>query len=267
MTGSAGFGHVLVSGLTNSAYGEEGLSLPKTHLEPPTVLRYAPSTSSVSTLDKRRKSDSIGFGPRWCSAEHGFGPRWCSAEHGFTLIELMIALFIFGMIAAAGVSLLAFSVKAQETTKARLADIGASERLSALLSADLAQVVPRISRDERGAPVPAFRSDSNVLISYIRSGWGGSGITHNGLQRVQWRLVDGQLVRAAADRTDGIATGTPNVMAAGVAQVRLRFRDKDGWRDRWDTTQASALPRALELTVTPKHGPPLTRMFIVGTGR
>jgi general secretion pathway protein J len=264
---SAGFGHVLATGLANSAFGEEGLSLPKTHLEPPTVLRYAPSTSSVSTLDKRRKSDSIGFGPRWCSTEHGFCPRWCSAEHGFTLIELMIALFIFGMIAAAGVSLLAFSVKAQETTKARLADIAASERLSALLSADLAQVVPRISRDERGAPVPAFRSDSNVLISYVRSGWGGSGITHNGLQRVEWRLVDGQLVRAAADRTDGIATGTPNVMAADVAQVRLRFRDKDGWRDRWDATQASAVPRALELTVTPKHGPPLTRLFIVGTGR
>jgi general secretion pathway protein J len=277
MTRSAGFDHVLVSGLTNSAYGEEGLSLPKTHREPRTVLRYAPSTSSVSTLDKRRKSDPIGFAPRWCSAEHGFtlrwcsaehgfAPRWCSAEHGFTLIELMIALFIFGMIATAGVSLLAFSVKAQEVTKARLADIGASERLSALLSADLAQVVPRISRDERGAPVPAFRSDRTVLIGYVRGGWGTSGTAHNGLQRVEWRLVEGQFRRATAEMADGPTNSEPSVMAADVAQVRLRFRTKDGWRDRWDATQASAVPRALELTVIPKHGASLTRLFIVGTG-
>jgi general secretion pathway protein J len=252
---SARFGHVLASGLTNSAYGEEGLSLPKTHLEPPTILRYAPSTSSVSTLDKRRKSDSIGF-----------GPRWCSAEHGFTLVELMVALFIFGMIAAAGVSLLAFSVKAQETAKARLAEIGASERLSALLSADLVQVVPRVSRDTRGAAVPAFRSDEGVLIGYIRGGWGAISSGHNGLQRVEWRLVGGQLVRAAAEMADGAAAGEPTVMAADVAQVRLRFRDKEGWRDRWDATQASTVPRALELTITPKYGASLTRLFIVGTG-
>ncbi len=187
-------------------------------------------------------------------------------EHGFTLIELMIALLIFGMIAAAGVSLLAFSVKAQGMTKARLADIGAGERLSALLSADLAQVVPRVSRDERGLPVPAFRSDGNLIIGYTRGGWSGNGMAHNGLQRVEWQLVANQFSRATAAMADGAATGEPRVMAADVAQVRLRFRTKDGWRDHWDATQASAVPRALELTVIPKQGPPLTRLFIVGTG-
>ena len=51
-------------------------------------------------------------------------------EAGFTLIEVMIALMIFGMIAAAGVALLAFSVRAQGASGAALDDIGAINRLS-----------------------------------------------------------------------------------------------------------------------------------------
>jgi hypothetical protein len=50
---------------TQSAHGEEGLSLSKTRLEPPTVLRDEPSTSSVSPQDERvdlKSSCSSGLG-------------------------------------------------------------------------------------------------------------------------------------------------------------------------------------------------------------
>ena len=53
-------------------------------------------------------------------AEHGFTPAKRSAEHGFTLVEVMIALMIFGMLAAAGVAILTFSVRAQTATGKRL---------------------------------------------------------------------------------------------------------------------------------------------------
>ena len=76
-----------------------------------------------------------------------------SGEAGFTLVEVMVSLMTFGMIAAAGVAILSFSVKAQSSTGARLDDISALTRTMSILSADLAQASNRSSRDESGTSV------------------------------------------------------------------------------------------------------------------
>ncbi len=83
-------------------------------------------------------------------------PWVSSAEAGFTLIELLVSLLIFGMLAAAGVALLSFSVKAQDVASARLAEMGDLRRMSAILTSDLAQAAPRLWRDENGLAKPVF---------------------------------------------------------------------------------------------------------------
>lgn len=45
------------------------------------------------------RDDESGFTPLWRSAEKGFKSLWRSAENGFTLIELMVALAIFSLVA------------------------------------------------------------------------------------------------------------------------------------------------------------------------
>ncbi|MGJ3629875.1 PulJ/GspJ family protein [Sphingomonas sp. MMS24-JH45] len=73
----------------------------------------------------------------------------------------MIALAIFGMIAAAGVALLAFSVPAPATTDGVLDDLGAMNRLASILTADLAQAQDRPTRRRAGSrcpPSPAPRT-------------------------------------------------------------------------------------------------------------
>jgi general secretion pathway protein J len=49
-------------------------------------------------------------------------------EAGFTLVELMVSLMIFGMLSAAGVALLSFSVRAQEAAESRLGDLAQLRR-------------------------------------------------------------------------------------------------------------------------------------------
>ena len=182
-----------------------------------------------------------------------------SAINGFTLIEVIVALFIFAMLASAGVSLLSFTVKAQAVSASVLADVSDNRRLSAILVADLGQAVPRVSRDISGVPRPAFEADQDALVmAYVR---GGSRPQH-----VEIRLDKGTLIRIAAPYVDGAATDVPMTLETDVERVRLRFRTKTNWSDNWDSERTDTLPRAIELTITRRGEAPVERLFLVGTG-
>jgi len=111
---------------------------------------------------------------------------------GFTLVEMLIALTIFGMLTAAGVALLTLTVRTQATSERLLDQVGELRRAGALLTADLGQAAPRLSRDRDGRPRPAFlgaAGDGELLLALVR---GGSD--EEPLQRVEYRLRDGRLL-------------------------------------------------------------------------
>jgi general secretion pathway protein J len=189
-------------------------------------------------------------------------------EAGFTLVELIIALLIFGMLAAAGVGLLTYSVQAQAVTTQRLEDVAAERRLTAILTNDLAQAIPRISRDLIGATEPAFRGGQGpVILRYVRAGWSNSGdATRSGIQRVEWRIDKGRLERITRPIVDGAANADPIVMADNIERVALRFRNEGVWQSDWTPSDPLELPEAVELTMTRKGEAALTRLFLAGSG-
>lgn len=203
------------------------------------------------------------------SAEHGFTPPRRSAEHGFTLIEVMVALMIFGMIAAAGVALLAFSVRAQGATDAATDDIAAVNRLSAILTADLAQAQDRPTRDVAGVRLPAFTgaNGGTPLLRFVRAGWSNpDGAARSDLQKVEYRLSDGAIERVGYPALDGAAPMPPAVILDRVRAVTMRFRYAGAWGDRWDGTPVAALPQAVEMIATRQDGTAWRMLFLVGTG-
>lgn len=215
---------------------------------------------------RMERSAEHGFDSVRRSAEHGFDSFRRSAEHGFTLVEVMIALLIFGMIAAAGVAMLSFSIRAQEVAGARLDDLGAVERLSSILSADLAQAVDRPVRDERGIRLPAFAGKAGG-IRLVRGGWSNlDDAPRASLQKVEYRLDGGSIDRIAYPMLDGADPFAPAAMLDGVKAITLRYRFNGAWSDRWDGTQGAPLPNAVELVVTRRDGTVLRALFLVGTG-
>lgn len=187
-------------------------------------------------------------------------------EAGFTLVEVMVALMIFGMIAAAGVAILSFSVRAQAASAARLDDTAALSRTVAALSADLAQALPRPARDEGGALRPAFGGEVNG-ISLVRGGWTNlDAAPRASAQKVAWRLDGTTLARLGYPRLDGAAPLPPTPMLTGVREARFRFRYAGAWSDRWDGAGGVPLPQALELTVVRADGARYRAMFLVGAG-
>ncbi|WP_375426863.1 type II secretion system minor pseudopilin GspJ [uncultured Sphingomonas sp.] len=192
-------------------------------------------------------------------------------EQGFTLVEVLVALMIFGMIAAAGVAMLSFSVRAQGATKAKLDDVAALGRTASILSADLAQAIDRPTRDEAGTRLPAFLGEAggsaSPMLRVVRGGWSNlDGAARPGVQKVAYRVANGTLERLAYPMLDGAASLAPAALVTGLADARLRYRYRGAWSDRWDGANGAPLPSAVELRLIRTDGREYRQLFLVGSG-
>ena len=191
-------------------------------------------------------------------------------RNGFTLVELLVSLLIFAMLSAAGVTLLRFSVGAQNLADARLGRLAQLRRAGALLAGDLAQAAPRLSRDEAGARRPAFvggtGEGSGAMLAFVRLGVENfEGSARPSLRKVEYRLVDGRFQRRSWTYVDGAAPASETRLLDGVRRIRLRYRDGKGeWRDRWNPTAPVELPRAVELVMDVEGEGSIRQIFLAG---
>ena len=189
-------------------------------------------------------------------------------RNGFTLVELMVALLIFGLLSAAGVGLLSFGVDTRERASERIDGLAAMLRTRSLLTADLAQAAPRLYRRDDGTVMPAFRAgEDGALLAFVRRGWANDDDEPRAsLQRVEYRLHGGQLERIAFPYVDGAKPGPTAVLLTGVRAVELRYRHRGAWRDRWDSDRPDAMPQAIEAIIALEDAPELRQLFLVGAG-
>jgi general secretion pathway protein J len=200
---------------------------------------------------------------------------------GFTLLELLVAMAVFAIMAIAaygGLRNVLFTRAAVETENRRLAMV----QLAVFrLEQDVTQILPRGVRDEYGDPQPALRGniqDSEALL-FTRSGWDNPlGQPRATLQRVAYRLRDGRLWRLHWDVLDrgGLAEPREIMLLDRVRDLRLRFLDEDdAWRNDWpppaDQTASpdgkerklppDPLPRAVEISLTLEDWGEITRLL------
>lgn len=191
-----------------------------------------------------------------------------ASEGGFTLVELMVSLLIFAMLSAAGVALLSFSVRATGAANERLTEVAALRRVNALMSADLAQAVPRPFRDSAGLERAAFAGGSSTTaFTLVRGGWSNPDLLpRSSLQRVEYRLVGDRLERLAWPHVDGAEPLPPAALLSGVSTLSLRFRNDGEWRDSWDPERVDALPDAIEVVADVAGLGSVRQLFVVGVG-
>ena len=191
-------------------------------------------------------------------------------EHGFTLVELLVSLFIFALLSAAGVALLSFSVRAQETAEIELGRIADLRRTGALLAGDLAQAAARPWRDENGESRPAFFGSTGEregpILAFVRRGAENlEDAPRPSVQRIEYRLAGDRLERRSWTMIDGAPSRPESAMLDGVRRIRLRYRDRSGeWRDRWDPTALTDLPRAVEMVVDGDEAGATRMVFLTG---
>jgi general secretion pathway protein J len=187
---------------------------------------------------------------------------------GFTLVEVLIALLIFGLIAAGGVAMLRFSVDNRAAMKT-VSDRGtALQRARQLIRADLAQAAPRGARDPTGQAEPAFLGGrSDRLLTLTRAGWSNIGDRpRSSLQRVDYQLVDGRLERVIHQQLDGGETMQPQVLYEGVTEVSITFLSGGFESPIWPANEQRQMPDAVRIDMNLEGYGPVSQWFLVGGG-
>jgi general secretion pathway protein J len=191
-----------------------------------------------------------------------------SGTKGFTLIEVLLALAIFGII-----SVLAYRATAALTDgEARLSTEAQRWRnLEALFTrfeADIRQAVPRDSRaGARTEPAwLALQADAAGNAALVFSRAGAEFADEPGIagQRIGYRLRGHAVEIAYWPQLDNAADRQPAVytLVDGVTAFRIAYLSRAGaWRDSWPLQGEAALPRAVRVDLKLDSGEEIERWF------
>jgi general secretion pathway protein J len=191
-----------------------------------------------------------------------------SGTKGFTLIEVLLALAIFGII-----SVLAYRATAALTDgEARLSTEAQRWRnLEALFTrfeADIRQAVPRDSRaGARTEPAwLALQADAAGNAALVFSRAGAEFVDEPGIagQRIGYRLRGHAVEIAYWPQLDNAADRQPAVytLVDGVTAFRIAYLSRAGaWRDSWPLQGEAALPRAVRVDLKLDSGEEIERWF------
>lgn len=195
-------------------------------------------------------------------------------QSGFTLLELLVALGIFALLAAMAYSGLTSVMAARKMTTEH------AERLSQLqmaflwLGRDIEQAINRPIRNEYGEVRPAMLGveTGRYQLELTHTGWRNpAGRARSNLQRVAYGLRDGNLLRIYWNVLDRAQDSAPleSVLLEGVDKLELRFlNDRNQWQNSWPSSQLGGVasvtpPRAVEVTLETKAEGRITRLFRV----
>ncbi|MEM8772951.1 MAG: type II secretion system minor pseudopilin GspJ [Pseudomonadota bacterium] len=207
-------------------------------------------------------------------------------QRGLSLPELLVALFVFALIASVGV----YAVRLAVDGRAQLLET--DERLRdwqlarLIVRQDLIQVAARTVRNEFGEPLAgpfigglgfsgrAPVSGETPLVAFVRGGWTNFGAEspRSTLQYVEYLVIEDKIIRRTRPYLDD-ARNQPTderILFHDARNVELSFllgetsRGLD-WTQDWPTAgSVAAAPKAVRLTLTTKRFGDLEQLFWLG---
>ncbi len=195
-------------------------------------------------------------------------------DDGFTLVELMVALVIFALIATTSATFLFQTLGSKQQLEDRTDAIGKLRVARTLLKMDLLQLSSRPVRGRYGDSAGAsFHGGDARLgepyLSLVRDGADNPDalLTRSTLEQVSYVIKGTSLVRRTSARLDP-ASNTPvqeKILLTGVKSASIRFLMNHEWTN-WLEPEgaASVFPAAVSLTLDLEDIGPVEQIFLTG---
>ena len=182
---------------------------------------------------------------------------------GFTLIEVLVALALFGIMSAIAYTTLGQTVSNAEMIGERMDRLQSIQRTMRYLTHDLTMASARPVRDELGEccePALAVATASDFLLAVTHGGWANpAGLPRGTLQRSVYILEEDRLMRSYFTVLDATYNNTPisTEILDGVLGLEFNMLQDNGQTvNQWPPLGAAGLvghrsrPRAVEIILT-----------------
>jgi general secretion pathway protein J len=192
------------------------------------------------------------------------------AARGFTLIEVLVALLVFALLAGFGYRGLGAVLDAGERVTAETGKWRDLALAFEHMRLSFAQVVERPIRDRNDAEAPAFqavsatRNSSEALVAFTRMGYAGHEGAAADQQRVGFRLRDDRLELLAWPVLDQAPHTEPLsvTLLAGVRELSFAYLHEKKWHASWPIAESTAQhPAAVQVTLRLASGERFQRVF------
>ncbi|HFD80150.1 MAG TPA: type II secretion system protein GspJ [Gammaproteobacteria bacterium] len=162
----------------------------------------------------------------------------CRAAGGFTLLELLVSLSIFALVAAMAYGGLQSVLNTQDQTEQQSQRMAQLQLVYRLMQRDLEQLVDRGIRNEFGDPVGALVGGSGYDgVEFTRGGHPNpAGFLRSDLLRVAYVPDQDTLLRRTWRVLDRSQDSQPDeqVLVEHMQSFRIRFLGQNReWQDRW----------------------------------
>jgi len=158
----------------------------------------------------------------------------------FTLIEVLVALAIFGVLSVLAYQALGQSLSNAELLGDRMDRLRAIQQTMRLLGQDLVQTTPRPVRDPlTGGIIGSIRTEpgTEFALEVTRGGWPNpAGMPRGTLQRVAYKIEDGELLRIHWNVLDATLNTEPIATALldDVESILFNYLPPGGdWSSQW----------------------------------
>ncbi len=176
---------------------------------------------------------------------------------GFTLVELLIAIGIMALLGTMASVMLNSALASQEVVAQRQQQLERLALALQIMRRDFEQLTPRIPRDEQGDAMAARLQGEQVgehsEVEFVHGGRRTlpGQLLASSLERVRYRLEDGELLRYSAAVADPTANSPwqKRSLLDGVDRFIVSFYDGSRWGNFWPpSTQLNALqPQGLRI--------------------
>lgn len=194
-------------------------------------------------------------------------------QRGFTLLELVVAIAIFGLMAAMAYGGLGSVLNTRDHADTQAERLAELQKAFTIMGRDITQAVDRPVRDSYGSDVLPLLGGGygSGILELSRSGRRNPmALPRSSLQRIAYLFEDGKLQRQSwqvLDRSSDTEAQSSQLLA-GIKSVELRFMDKNReWQPQWPGVAATPsdppLPLAVEVTLELKDWGRLSRIFEV----